>query len=210
VGRRILDAIIAEAEGRGKPLRLVSSAMNLDSFSLYTRAGFVPYAAFQDMFVQVPQDGISGVLPASPRVREARVEDVPAIGALEWDISHIHRETDWQYFIKNPDGVWHVSVCEGTRGGLDGCLASCAHRAANMIGPGVARSADAAAALLLAELNRRRGRAPVFLLPVEQSDLVRQAYAWGARNCETHFAQARGEFTPGQGIVMPTFMPETG
>src|SRR3954465_5707986 len=35
------------AAREGKPTRLVSSAMNLDSFSLYTRAGFVPRAAFQ-------------------------------------------------------------------------------------------------------------------------------------------------------------------
>ncbi len=210
VARRILDRIVAEAEAAGKPVRLVSSAMNLDSFSLYTRAGFVPYAAFQDMTVAVPQSGIPGTLPASGLVREARGADVSAIAELEWEVSRIRRETDWDYFIRNPDGVWHVSVCRAPGGGLSGCLASCAHRAANMIGPGVARDADSAAALLLAELNRHCGRSPVFLLPVEQTGLVAQAYAWGARNCETHFAQARGEYFRFHGVVMPTFMPETG
>ena len=37
VGKALLDWIVDFANGEGKPLRLVSSAMNLDSFSLYTR-----------------------------------------------------------------------------------------------------------------------------------------------------------------------------
>ena len=40
--------------------------------------------------------------------------------------------------------------------------------------------------------------------------LVQTMYGWGAVNCELHFAQSRGTWTPPTGIVMPTFMPETG
>ncbi len=211
LARRILGAITTEADRLGKPVRLVSSAMNLDSFSLYTKAGFTPYAAFQDMMVRVPAEGIPAVSAASARVREACVDDLTAIEALEWDVSGIRRSGDWRYFIEDRDGVWHVSVCESADAcSIEGCLASCAHPAVNMIGPGIMRTAEAAMALLAAELNQRPGQSPVFLLPVEQQTVVQQAYAWGARNCETHFAQARGKRTPFQGIVMPTFMPETG
>ena len=42
VARRLLRAITDDADARGLPVRLVSSAFNLDSYSLYTRAGFVP------------------------------------------------------------------------------------------------------------------------------------------------------------------------
>ena len=35
-------------------------------------------------------------------------------------------------------------------------------------------------------------------------------YGWGVRNCEPHFAQVRGAFQPPTGLIMPTFMPETG
>ncbi|MBT5829823.1 MAG: N-acetyltransferase, partial [Candidatus Latescibacteria bacterium] len=59
------------------------------------------------------------------------------------------------------------------------------------------------------ELNANRGRSPVFLVPVD-SPVVRALYAWGARNCEVHFAQIRGSFQAFNGVVMPTFMPETG
>jgi hypothetical protein len=48
------------------------------------------------------------------------------------------------------------------------------------------------------------------LAPVDAPHLVRQLYAWGARVCELHFGQVRGPWTPPRGIVMPTFMPETG
>ena len=72
------------------------------------------------------------------------------------------------------------------------------------------RSGDAAVALLQAELNVNAGRSPIFLVPVVARSLVRQAYAWGARNCELHFAQVLDGFnTRVNGIAMPTFMPES-
>ena len=66
-----------------------------------------------------------------------------------------------------------------------------------------------AAALLGAELDRHRGRTPVFLVPVDCAELVRAAYGWGARNCELHFSQIRGRAEPIRGVLMPTFLPET-
>ncbi len=59
VARGLLEYIIKIAEGLGKPIRLVSSALNLDSFSLYTRAGFVPRCAYQDIALTVPEEGIA-------------------------------------------------------------------------------------------------------------------------------------------------------
>src|SRR5438093_1633614 len=56
VASRLLQFVIDFAVRAGKPVRLVSSAMNLDSFSLYTRAGFVPRAAFADMALTVPAE----------------------------------------------------------------------------------------------------------------------------------------------------------
>jgi hypothetical protein len=79
-----------------------------------------------------------------------------------------------------------------------------------MLGPGVARSDTEASPLIFSELNQHKGRSPVFLAPMEQATLVRQMYDWGARNCELHIYQVRGEFKPFQGISMPTFLPETG
>jgi hypothetical protein len=79
-----------------------------------------------------------------------------------------------------------------------------------MIGPGVARSEHITTALLAAQLDFFRGYSPVFLLPVDASHAVKTAYSWGARNCEIHFAQCLGKKPTTKGVIMPTFMPETG
>ena len=211
VAREMLKFVTDLADRADKPMRLVSSAMNLDSFSLYTRAGFVPRAAFQDMYLPVPPDGVAAFAPTAGRVRPATLADVEAMVELEMDVAHISRAKDFRYFIENQLGIWHVSVLEHSGGGgIDGFLASVNHPGSNMLGPGVARTQADATALICAELNHHRGRRPVFLVPVECHDLVRQLYSWGARNCEIHFAQVRGRFDGFDGVVMPTFMPETG
>lgn len=211
VGRALLQYIIDYTERHGyRALRLTQSALNLDSFSLYNRAGFVPRCAYQDMFLPVPEQGLTYVVQGLDRVREATLEDVAAMAALEMEVSGITREEDYRYCIKNKAGFWHVSVYENPRGDVDGFMISSGHPAFNMLGPSVSRSESEAAALILYELNQHKGRSPVFLLPVERERLVRQMYDWGARNCELHFCQVRGEFQPFRGINMPTFLPETG
>lgn len=211
VAGALLRFVLDFADRAGKPVRLVSSAMNLDSYSLYTRAGFVPRRAFQDLMLAVPAEGLPhAVNGLEQRVRPARVEDIPSIVALEEEISHIRREKDFRYFLDNRDGIWGLSVLDdGRGGGIDGFLASVNHPGSNMLGPGAARTEDAAAALVLAELNRHRGRSPVWLVPADCGGLVRRMYAWGAKNVEIHFAQVRGRFDGFDGVVLPTFMPET-
>jgi GNAT superfamily N-acetyltransferase len=211
VARALLQYIIDFTEQKGyKALRLTSSALNLDSFSLYNRAGFVPRAAFQDMFVAVPREGLNQTVAGADRVRAALPSDVPAMAALEQEISGISRDQDYTYCIANQLGFWHTAVLENPRGGLDGFIISTAHPGVNMVGPCVARTYEAAAALILRELDLHRGRSPVFLVPADQNQLVHQVYAWGGRNSEIHLCQVRGEFQPFRGISMPTFLPETG
>lgn len=208
VAARLLRFITDFADDEGKPVRLVSSAMNLDSFSLYTRAGFVPRQAFQDMYWPVPAEGMKTHVPKNARVREALKKDARAIGALELVNTHISRPIDFEYFLANADGIWHGSILEDDSG-IRGFLFSIQHPASNMLGPGWARDEEDAQALIQAELDHHRGRSPVFLVPVDRSKIVARLYAAGARNCEIHFSQVRGSYQPPTGICMPTFMPET-
>jgi GNAT superfamily N-acetyltransferase len=210
VARALLGHITALADASHKPVRLVSSAQNLDSFSLYTRAGFVPRCTYQDLWLEVPAVGMTQSCPGRERVRDARVSDVPEICALEADISGIRREQDWRYFIANVGGIWGLSVITGPDGGMDGVLASVCHPGSTMLGPGVARDEASAAALIHARLDALRGMKPVFLVPCDRGELVRTLYRWGARNCEIHLLQVRGHAEPLRGVTMPTFMPETG
>jgi GNAT superfamily N-acetyltransferase len=209
--RALLQDIIDYTDRNGyKALRLTSSALNLDSFSLYNRAGFVPRHVFQDMTVSVPPDGMKHAALGMDRVRDAEPGDVAAMAALEMEVSGITREEDYGYCIANKLGFWHVAVFKNPHGGIDGYMISTAHPAMNMLGPCVARTEEAAAALILCELDRHRGRSPIFLVPADRPALVQKVYSWGGRNTEIHLCSVRGEFQPFRGISMPTFLPETG
>jgi GNAT superfamily N-acetyltransferase len=212
VATTILREIIAIAEAQSQAVRLVSSAMNLDSFSLYTRNGFVPRAIFQDMSLAVPDGGFDFDPPAgSERVRDAVADDAAAMADLEMELNGIRREKDFAHFIENAAGIWGVSVIEGEAGGIDGFLCSVKHPGSTMLGPGVMRRGVDAAALIHGELDaRHRGGAPVFLVPVGEAELVQTLYRWGTRNCEMHLCMVHGDCPPLRGVTMPTFMPETG
>ncbi|MBL62892.1 MAG: GNAT family N-acetyltransferase [Opitutae bacterium] len=204
----LLDRIATFAREEGKPLRLVSSAMNLDSFSLYNRWGFTPYALFQDMYLEVPVNGLDAPLIEGVSVRDGRPEDAKAMAELEFELSGIQREQDFRYLLANEAGVWHVSVVEGANG-LDGFLCSITDPGCSLVGPGAARTDNQAAGLLRRVLDHEPGRKRVWLVPSEHRELVDTCYSWGARNCEMHLAQVIGEAQPLSGVIFPTFMPET-
>lgn len=210
VARRLLGFICDFTDRQAKTLRLFSSAMNIDSFSLYTRAGFVPRDVFQVMTIAVPASGLNLNTEATSRIRNARLEDIPAMAALEWEISGIRRDNDYHCFISNRLGVWHVSVIEGNSGTIDGFLISINHPGSAMLGPGVMRTDEDAATLILAELEQFRGQSPACLVPAARAELIRQLYAWGFRNSELSLFQSRGPAEPFHGVMMPSFMPETG
>lgn len=130
--------------------------LNLDSFSLYTRAGFVPRRAFQDMLVGVPQEGLGRRFAGAEHVRPAKIEDVSAAAALEREIAGISREKDYRYFIDNRDGLWEMFVYDGPNG-VEGFLAGLKHPGLPLVGPGVARTEEQAAALLARVLDGFRG-----------------------------------------------------
>ena len=132
------------------------------------------------------------------------------MAALERELVGIDRENDLAYFVQNREGIWGASVLRESDGSLSGFLISVAHPASNMLGPGVMRTEASAVTLIFSELQRHPGKSPVFLVPAHCTNLVRWMYGWGAKNCEIHFAQIYGDYTPPTGIVMPTFLPETG
>ena len=72
VARSLLTKIIQIADDQSLPVRLISSAQNLDSFSLYTRQGFSPIQAFQDMYLEVPEEGFHNEISAEFDIRNAQ------------------------------------------------------------------------------------------------------------------------------------------
>lgn len=210
-GRGVARELLAEVLrlAGDLPVRLVSSAMNLDSYSLYTRAGFRPVALFQDMIL--PAEATPPPAPLlEGTLREARPEDLGAMADLETSIAGIRREKDLAHFLANPGGHWRTYLHLDPTGKPDGWLASVDHPGSRLVGPGVARHAAVALGLLHAQLAVPRGGTPVFLVPAGEKDLVAALYGWGARNVELHVLQVRGTYAPPCGVTMPSFLPESG
>jgi len=209
VARAMMEQAVELARSSHKPLRLVSSLLNLDSFSLYSRLGFVPHTMYQDMTVEVPAAGLAAHMPpGADRVREARPDEAARLADFEWELQGIRREQDYAFFLRNDVGSWKVWVLESAAG-LDGFLVASHHPTFGMFGPGVARDAETAEALLWRALDARRGQSPLFLVQCSATDLIHTLYGWGARNAELHVAQARGPFPEARGIAFPTFLPES-
>lgn len=208
VARMLMNHVTTLADARGLPCRLVSSAMNLDSYSLYNRAGFVVTGFFQDMLVTPPIEGIQSPT-YNGRVRTATPDDVPAVESLEYNVLGIRRPDDWTYFARNKQGIWTLLVAEDDTGALTGALCAVDHPGSSMLGPGVMADDDTAIALLAAHLDRRRGKPTLAVIPADRPAIAKAMYAWGARNCETHVSQCRGQAAPVSGVTLPTFLPET-
>ena len=207
VGRMLLAKVIIEAGSL--PIRLVSSAMNLDSFSLYTRAGFGAVAAYQDM--RMPTDEpLPPLANITGTVRAATTADLFPMVDLEENLAGIRRGKDLAHFIQNPGGHWRTMVHRDPSGKIDGWLTSVDHAGCRMIGPGVMADEYVALALLHSQLSAPRGGLPIFLVPTHESYMVSELYRWGAKNVEIHFLQVRGPYTQPAGLVMPSFLPESG
>ena len=213
LARQLLDRIVRLSNEQNKPMRLVSSAMNLDSFSLYTRGGFVPRQIFQDMTLAIPEEGLAErAIPGIHRVRDAHLDDLQNIVQLEQELCFIERKKDHQFFLENAMNIWNVCVIESEdTKQIDGVLVSVKHPGSTMLGPGFMRSEEDALALIRYQLDQHhRGGQPVWLVPSSCHSLVSELYGWGTKNCELHFGQIRGQWQEPVGVIMPTFMPETG
>lgn len=210
VARAMVEAVLARARLERKPVRLVSSLMNLDSYSLYTRLGFTPGALFQDLSFSIPVGGITVEPPKNmDRIRLAAESEVLKITDLEEDIQGIRREKDYAFFLRNQVGQWKTWVFEGPAGELQGVLVSSHHPNWKMVGPGCALDCSVAAALLWRVLDEYRGDSTVVLVPGAATELVATLYRWGGRNIELHVAQSTGGPTCSKGVFFPTFLPES-
>ncbi len=214
IAPKIVAHIAAMAQAAGKPLRLVSSAMNLDSFSVYSRLGFIPYEVYQDMMIPNFQPDTIQLSPEvaalAAGVREAVPADVPGIVALEAEQTGLEHAQDYTYFIQNADGIWKTWVLEDSDGKICAVLGSVFDPGSCMLGPGVMQNEAQMLALIFTALSERQkqGARPIFLVPTKCAKAVQTLYSWGARNTEIHVGQCLGGCDAPKGIVMPTFMPE--
>lgn len=212
VARAMMNEALHRAEAAGKPVRLVSSLLNLDSFSLYTKLGFVPRTVYQDLLITVPTDGMQTLSPApkdTSQIRLAKPDEAARLADYEASLQGIRRERDYQFFLDNQVGKWQVWVSETPEGELDGVLVIGLTASTRMLGPGVATHEHSAAALIWHALDTQPNETYVVLVPATSSALIQTLYRWRARNIELHVAQAYGDTPIGTGISFPVFLPES-
>ena len=212
VGKQLVNYILDYTKSNDyKSCRLVSSAINMDSFSLYNRAGFIPRVTYHDMVINVPIEGLGHTsVKGEENIREAALSDIEKMGDLEMEISGIRRAVDYRYAIENPRGVLHATIYENDQKCIDGFMISVKHPALNMLGPCIARTEEIAIALIKKEIERFNGTWVLFSIPMDKRKMVEQMYAWSALNVETHLKEVWGDFSGFNGISMPSFLPETG
>ena len=116
VAHAMMEQAVGIARASGKPLRLVSSLLNVDSFSLYTRLGMVPHTMYQDVTVKIPDGGLDAAAPPdATRVREARPDEAERLANFEHELQGIRRERDYSFFLANRVGSWKVWVLNAMR-----------------------------------------------------------------------------------------------
>jgi len=208
LARKLLDEIIKLAQKANKTLHLISSAINLDSYSLYNKAGFVPKDLYQDMIIPVPGDGKSFEPGEIEGVRAATFKDIPAMVSLEKEIHGQDHGKDLQFIINDESGTWNCHVLEKD-GALQGFLCRVNHPSSKIIGLGVSRNSQTALSLIKSHLDYYKGESPLVIVPVKETVLVQELLKMKARNVELHISQSIPfSASPKNGFIMPTFMPE--
>ena len=209
LAKKLLNEIIRLSSEANKPLNLISSAINLDSFSLYNKAGFAPISFYQDMIIPVPEEGFDFAINELACTRSATIADIPEMVKLEMDIHGQDHSKDFEYIINVSSGHWNCNVYE-ENGKILGFLCSVNHPSTKIIGLGAFRSESIALTLIKSHLNFYKAHSPLVIIPSSQRDLVKELLKLKARNVELHITQtiADNPTLPKNGFIIPTFMPE--
>lgn len=209
IAKRLLAKACELADSLALPLRLVSSLLNLDSFSLYSRHGFQPVAIYQDIQIHIPDEGLSDLPATVGSIRKGTPPDAEEIARAELQMCGISRLRDHQAFLSQTTLPWEVLVFQNSQGTIDGALTFTRHPDWSMVGPAFASDETVLDALLSRALDQLRGKTVVLLIPATARTLLQRLYTLGGRNIELHALQVRGKPMPSKGISLPTFLPET-
>lgn len=200
VGRRMMQAVF-DLYPDAASFRLVQAAFNKESYSLYSRTGFVavePLLRLERPPAPVmPEEG-------EPHVRRAAVEEAPAIAELDRRLMGVERDRELAIIF----GMGRVYVCDDG-GGMQGYLATFPTPGPVFLGPAVAHSEDQVNALVRAAL-RAIGSHPVTLhLPTRFASTIDECYRLGFRLFSLETFMVRGEWHMEEAAHLRSTFPET-
>lgn len=209
IAKMFMTRACAIADQQNLPLRLVSSLLNLDSFSLYSRCGLRPVNVYQDILLSVPNQGFAPSDVQGVQILSAHAENAREIAHSEFELCGVSRTHDHLALLCRTALPWEVLIARDQSGTLIGSMTFTQHPDWNMLGPGFARDEAVLLMLILHALRHLKGRDIVILVPSDAREILSSMYRMGGRNIELHALQVRGAWTPQAGISLPTFLPET-
>ncbi len=198
---RALMRELGAASPRSTSFRLFQDAFNPDSFGLYTRLGYV----VADVAPYLLADRLEPAsTPPSPEVRALRPDDMPGVERYDRARSGADRRADLALLAAS--GGAFVSI--GPDHGLAGYLFYRALPARVVVGPGVADSAEALAALLDTVAAALPGRPAVIRASAAAPVVVRRAFERGFRVDHLGNLMVAGPYRPPPAQLYPLF-PES-
>jgi GNAT superfamily N-acetyltransferase len=201
VGRRMMEAVF-DLHPDAASFRLTQAAFNKESFSLYSKTGFV--AAEPSLRLERPA---APVTPEEdePGVRLATADDAPLVADLDRRLMNTERERDLSTLF----AMGKVYVCDDDTG-IQGYLATMATPGPVFFGPAVVRSEAQLGALVRAALRAAGGSRTCGLhLPARFAPTIDECYRLGFRLFSLETFMVRGEWrTPDAFFLQPIF-PET-
>ncbi len=191
-GRRVMESLLERADERGFPsIRLIQSAYNMQSFSLYHKLGFNVTEALALVQGRPP----AGTSPEGT-TRDYRAADIDACDRLHRDVMGYGRRNDLEAMARFAPPV----VVE-----RDGAVAGYLTRFPGeevIVTHGVARDEQALRDLVIGTA-RAASEQLVLFIPVSHAATLRWAMANGFRLRELNTYMVRGEYAPPSGAWIP-------
>jgi len=200
VGRRMMEALF-DLYPDAVSFRLTQAAFNKESFSLYSKTGFV--AAEQLLRLERPP---APVTPEEdePHVRVVTAENAPLVADLDRRLTGAERERELATLF----GMGRVYVYGGDSD-IQGYVATMPTPGPTLLGPAVAHSEAQLGALVRAALRDIGPRASGLHLPARFAPTIDECYRLGFRLFSLETFMVRGEWSPPQALYLHSLFPET-
>ena len=200
VGRRMMQAVF-DLYPDAASFRLVQAAFNKESYSLYSRTGFVAVEAM----VRLDR----AAAPVTPEedeshVRRATAEELQAVVGLDRRLLGVERERE----LPTHFGMGSVYVYDDGAG-MQGYLATMPTPGQIFYGPAVAHSEDQLTALLRTALRAADAHTIALHLPTRFAATIDECYRLGFRLFALETFMVRGEWSMDEAFYLRSTFPET-
>jgi ribosomal protein S18 acetylase RimI-like enzyme len=200
VGRRMMQAIF-DLHPDAASFRLSQAAFNKESFSLYSKTGFV--AAEQLLRLDRPPAPVASE-DDEPHVRVVAAESAPLVAELDRRLTGAERERELPTLF----GMGRVYV-HGDDSDIQGYLATMPTPGPTFLGPAVAHSEAQLAALVRAALRDIGPHASALHLPARFAPTIDECFRLGFRLFCLETFMVRGEWRTAPVFYLHSMFPET-